>query len=161
MVEFALVLIILVMLLVGIVSTGIAYNHQLALTHGAREGGRYAATLPVTNFASMDAWLDEVATQVINDTTGTLGAGVPGYFVCVAYVHPNGTLSTDSTRNRIDDAGSIDRQDQPCFADGRPNDERRVQVEVRRDTEFNVVVFSTTINLDSEAVNRFEAGVGF
>lgn len=161
LVELALALPILIMLLVGIVSAGIAFNHELALTHAAREGGRHAATLPVTNFASMDNWLNEVATQVVDDATGTLASGVPGRYICVAYVHPNGTLASDSTKSRIDTTSGITYNSAPCFADGRPNDERRVQVEVRRDTDFDVVFFSSTINLDAPAVNRFEAGVGF
>ncbi|MFP4074753.1 MAG: TadE/TadG family type IV pilus assembly protein [Actinomycetota bacterium] len=165
LVELALALPLLVMLLVGMVSAGIAYNNQLALTHAAREGGRYAATLPVTNFASpsMENWLDEVAAQVIEDATGSLDPGVEGRYICVAYVHPNGDLSTDSTKSRVEDSSGVTYSDPPapCFADGRPNDEQRVQVEVRRGSDFNVVFFSTTVNLDSEAVNRFEAGVGF
>ncbi len=161
LVELAFALPLLIMLLVGMVSAGIAYNHQLALTHAAREGGRYAATLPVTNFGSMNNWLDEVATQVAGDATGTLSSGVPGRYICVAYVHPNGTLSTDSTKSRVEDSSGVSYPSTPCFADGRPGDERRIQVEVGRDTDFNVVFFSATVNLDSEAVNRFEAGVGF
>lgn len=163
LVELAFALPLLVMLLVGMVSAGIAYNNQLALTHSAREGGRYAATLPVTNFASpsMENWLDEVAAQVIEDATGSLDAGVAGRYICVAYVHPNGSLSTDLTKSRVEDSSGVTYPSSPCFADGRPNDERRVQVQVRRDSDFDVVFFSATVNLDSEAVNRFEAGVGF
>ena len=159
LVEMALVLPLLVMLLMGIVSAGIAYNHQLSLTHAAREAGRHAATLPVTNFGSMDAWLDAVAQRALDDGVGTLDPSVPGFFVCVAFVHPNGTTSLDSTRSRT--GGTTGTYgSSACFTDGRPNDERRVQVRVGRDVDFNAVVFETTINLDSEAVSRFEAGFG-
>lgn len=41
--EFALVLPILVMLLLGIVEYGMIFGDQLALTHAAREGARLAA----------------------------------------------------------------------------------------------------------------------
>ena len=135
--------------------------HRLRRRPGGSEGA--AATLPVTNFLSppMDNWLDEVAAQVTEDATGSLGSGAPGRYICVAYVHPNGTLSTDSTKSRVEDSSGTTYPATPCFADGRPNDERRVQVEVRRASDFNVVFFSTTVNLDSQAVNRFEAGVGF
>lgn len=150
------------MLIVGMVSAGIAYNYQLSLTHAAREAGRYGATLPVTNFGSMDLWLDEIATQAIADATGTLGTGVPGFYVCVAYVHPDGTLPSDSTRRRVEDTSSVTHTaGATCFADGRPSSERRVQVSVARQSEFNVVFFSSTLTLDSEAVTRFEAGLGF
>ena len=95
LIELAMVLPLIVMLILGMVSAGIAFNNQLALTHAAREGGRLAATLPVTNFANMDAWLDAVAIAVVNDSTGSLGPGVPGHFVCVAFVHPAGVVPAD------------------------------------------------------------------
>lgn len=166
LVELALALPLLIMLLVGMVSAGIAYNNQLALTHAAREGGRYAATLPVTNFSTepdpMEAWLTEIADQTLVDATGALDPGVPGREICVAYVHPDGAVSSDQTaRLVVDNSGSTFQTGQVCISDGRPDDERRVQVVTSRDTDFNVIFFSTTINLDAEAVNRFEAGFGF
>ena len=162
LVELAFALPILIMLLVGLVSSGIAYNHQLALTHAAREGGRYGATLPV-NPGSMDDWLEIVINQTVADATGALDSGVDGRYVCVAYVHPNGTAAGDTTTRRILDTGLQSSQGgQQCFAsgDGRPDDERRVQVVVRRNTDFSVVFFSSVLNLDAQAVNRFEAALG-
>lgn len=43
LVEFALLLPVLVMLLFGLVEFGVAYDHQQALTGGAREGARAAS----------------------------------------------------------------------------------------------------------------------
>lgn len=161
LVELAIALPLLVMLVVGMVSAGVAYNHQLALSHAAREGGRFGATLPVSNYLSMNDWLDAVAVTAVDDATGTLGAGVAGHFVCVAYVHPDGTLTSDSTRRRVDTGGSVVYSDSAtCFLDSRPSSERRVQVAVARDTEFSVVFFSSTLTLDSDAVSRFEAALG-
>lgn len=162
LIELAMALPIVVMLVVGMVSAGIAYNHQLALTHAAREGGRYAATLPVTNFGSLDAWLDDVASHVVNDATGTLAAGVPGRYVCVAYVYPDGGVNpNDATKSRVQvGSGAPTYPSTTCFTDGRPTTERRVQVEVRREADFNALVFSSTLTLDSEATNRFEAASG-
>ncbi len=161
LVELALALPLLVMLLVGMVSAGIAYNNQLALTHAAREGGRYGATLPVAAGA-MNAWLNEVSDQAIADATGALDDGVDGRYVCVAYVHPNGTASNDTTTRIVIDPsrpGTIEPGDD-CFTDSRPPDERRVQVLVRRNVDFSVVFFSWDLTLDAEAVNRFEAALG-
>ena len=155
LIEMALALPILVMLLVGIVSAGIAYNHQLSLTHAAREGGRYGATLPVE---SMTTWLDVVLAQTVEDATGALDDGVAGRSVCVAFVHPAGISANDSTASRTLAAdGTTADGTAPCFADGRPADERRVQVAVERDSDFSVVFFSTTLTLDEEAVSKFEA----
>jgi hypothetical protein len=109
----------------------------------------------------MNAWLDAVAIGVVNDSTGSLGPGVPGHLVCVAYVHPDGVVGTDQTSNRIDNAGVISYSPATCFADGRPNSERRVQVAVAREADFNALVFSSTLTIDAEGVNRFEAAGGF
>jgi hypothetical protein len=163
LVELAFALPILIMLLVGMVSAGIAYNEQLALTHAAREAGRYGATLPV-NPGSMDDWLETVINQTVADATGSLDAGVPGRYVCVAYVHPNGTAPGDTTTRRILNTSGLQASEpgNQCFtaADGRPPEERRVQIVVGRNSTFSVVFFSTVLNLDAEAVNRFEAALG-
>lgn len=163
LIELAFALPLVIMLIVGMVSAGIAYNHQLSLTHAAREGGRYAATLPVTNFANMGDWLTEVIDQTVIDATGSLDAGVPGRYVCVAYVHPDGVVASDQTARLILDSSGLGTVQigQDCLTDGRPTSERRVQVVTGRETNFNVVFFSTRVDLDSEAVNRFEAGLGF
>ncbi|HVR33225.1 MAG TPA: TadE/TadG family type IV pilus assembly protein [Acidimicrobiia bacterium] len=164
LIEFALLLPLLLMLLLGIVSVGIAYNHQISITHAARESARFAATLPVTNFEAepvpIDAWLDAVATQAVEDATGSLDASVPGQRVCVAYVHPSAVAPGVETRNRVEIGGVATHADGPCFADTRPATERRVQVQVERETDFNVVVFSRTLTLTSEAISRFEAALG-
>jgi hypothetical protein len=163
LVEMALALPLLVMLVVGMVSAGIAYNNQVALTHAAREGGRSAATLPV-NPGTMDSWLEIVINQTVADATGALDPGIPGRYVCVAYVHPNGTAAGDQTTRRILNSSGLQGAEggQQCFDgnDGRPDDERRVQVVVEREAAFSVVFFSSTVTLDAEAVNRFEAALG-
>ena len=45
LVEFALVLPLVLMLAFGVVTAGLTYNHKIDLTHAAREGARYGATL--------------------------------------------------------------------------------------------------------------------
>lgn len=164
LIEFALLLPLLLMLLLGIVSVGIAYNHQITLTHAARESARFAATLPVTNFESepvpINAWLDAVATQAVGDAAGSLDASVPGQRVCVAYVHPGAAALAVETTSRVEIGGVVTYPNSPCFADTRPDTERRVQVQVERETDLNVVVFSRTLTLTSEAISRFEAALG-
>jgi hypothetical protein len=149
------------MLIVGMASAGAAYNNQLALTHAAREAGRYAATLPVTNFADTQTWLDEIASSAVENGTGSLNPGTAGLQICVAFVHPDGALALDQTQSRTDIGGTVSYSSSACFADGRPNDERRVQVSVARDVNFSAVFFSSTLTLDSDAVSLFEAAGGF
>jgi Flp pilus assembly protein TadG len=165
LVELAFALPLLLMLILGMVSAGIAYNHQLALTHAAREAGRYAATLPVAP-GTMDAWLTEIINQAIDDATGSLDEGVPGQYICVAYVHPAGTNTNDTTTRKVkqNSVFGLAKPGLQCFDDDpsmHKDKQRRVQVAVARDTDFNVLVFSSTLTLDSEAVSRFEAAGGF
>lgn len=161
LVEFAILAPLLIMLLFGIVTAGLAFNHSISLSHSAREASRQAATLPVSNFGSLNAWLDAVVAQVIDDADGSLDAGVPGRTICVAYVHPSGNLPTDVTASLTrDPAGNNSYSTNACFADGRPPTERRVQVVVERDVDFNVILWSTMVTIDSEGVSRYEAAFG-
>jgi Flp pilus assembly protein TadG len=160
LIELAFALPLILMLVVGIATAGAAYNTQLALTHSAREAGRYGATLPVTNFGSMNAWLDEVAARAVTDATGSLNPGTPGLEICVAYVHPDGLVSTDQTASRTNTGGTVTYGNGVCYPDDRPNGERRVQVEVKRNANFSVVFWSSVLTLDSDGTSRFEAAGG-
>lgn len=166
-VEFAILAPLLVMLLFGIVSAGLAFNNSLSLAHSAREAARNAATLPVSNFTGIpgvdpiDGWLAAVVSQAIEDADGSLDDGVPGRSICVAFVHPNGTLADDTTRSLTRDAAGVDiYANSDCFADTRPAGERRVQVLVAREVEINVILWSTDITIDEQGVSRYEAAFG-
>lgn len=68
-VEFALVLPILIMLLLGITTAGVSYAHALGVTNAVREGARFGATTDATSAT----WADDVikrvrATQFDDDT---------------------------------------------------------------------------------------------
>lgn len=164
LVEFALVMPLVLMLIVGMVSAGISFNHKLSLTHAAREAGRYAATLPVTSYATLDLWLDDIAARVAENATGSLEATAPNRYICVAYVFPDGPVSSvlDHTRRREEGPGGVTYSDGACpgVSDTRPNNERRVQVQARRDGEIEALFFSTTVTLNSQALSRYEVFVG-
>lgn len=59
--EFALVVVPLVMLLMGIVTFGLAYSNNIALTNAVREGARLGASTANTN-----AWGSAVVTQTVD-----------------------------------------------------------------------------------------------
>src|SRR6478672_5618705 len=99
LVEFALVFPVLVMLLFGLLSGGMAWNQNLALSQGVRVGARYGATLPTTNYTSLDDYLDVVATRVIDNADGNLSSTTAGRMVCVAYVH-SASDGAPTTRSR-------------------------------------------------------------
>lgn len=153
LVEFALVLPLILMIVLGLVSAGVAYNLKIALTHAAREAARYAAILPTEGDTA--AWLSSVEAHLIADATGALDAGQPGAAYCIAFV--DGSSSGTETKH-ITEAGTVSAG--WCFDDGRGTDEWRVQVEVQRATTFNALVFSKTITLTSNAASRYEVQVG-
>lgn len=161
MVEFALVLPLFMALVMGVFSGGILFNQKLTMTNAAREGSRYAATLPVEGVVSMNAWLDSVAEVAVNAASGELAVAVPGRAVCVAYVHPAGSTANDRTTKRVQrltgpPAYSVGPSER-CFADTRPTTERRVQVQVQRRGSLDAIVFSADPLLNASSVARFEA----
>lgn len=157
LIEFALILPILLSLLFGIVTGGLAFSEKLSLDNAARETARFAATLPVDG--DLPAWLAQVADVAISTSTGSLDDGVAGREICVAYVFPDGTTVADRTTQLTEDAAGVRTySDQPCVADTRPGDERRVQVLVERESDLIVFYFTRSITLDSQSIARFERG---
>jgi hypothetical protein len=164
MVELALILPLIMMLLLGIITGAAAYGQKLALTNGAREGARFAATYPTTNnsqVASMNQWLDVIATRTKDSIDGGFPAGLSGRSLCVAYVYPNGNTSLDQTTRRIEDAAGnatyATGSTATCFSDTRGNDERRVQIAIGRNATINAYLYRQTVGLSARSIARFEA----
>lgn len=151
LIEAALVFILLIALLLGIVTAGIAYGRFNALQAAAREASRFGATLPIPA-GGVNTWLDEVLAVAKAAAVGELGPAIPGQYVCVALLGPPGTPA------RVEEIGGGSPVYGPseCFADGRPAGESRTQVMVRRDTELLVAYFSTDITLRGQAAARYE-----
>jgi hypothetical protein len=156
LVEFAFVLPVLMMLLMGIITGGVAFNRGISVENAARETARYAATLPVD--VDMATWLNDVADVAIRSATGDLDDGEQGRQICVAYVYPDGTEATDQTTRLIVDAeGSRSvTTGVDCFSDGRPGDERRVQVRLERQSDLILVFWGRTLSVVGESTTRFE-----
>lgn len=93
-VEFALVLPLLMMLLFGIITSGLSYTHAIGLTNAVREGARFGAT----DDATATSWADDViarvrATQFDDSTDPTKSTTA----VCVRLVQAPNTVSHIST----------------------------------------------------------------
>jgi Flp pilus assembly protein TadG len=159
--EFAVVLPILLALLVGIVTSGAALNRSNSLNNAARETARFGATLPADN---LTWWLNEVADVAVEAATGDLADGTDGRYVCVAFVYPDGTVPADSSigedhtvRIEVDSAGTKSiTTGSTCYADGRPNAERRVQVVAERNTDLEFFFFNRTVPIDGVSAARYE-----
>lgn len=155
LVEFALILPLFMMLMLGMFTGGIAYNRKLAMTNASREAARFGATLSVAGAGGMTAWLDRVAEVAVGSAEGEMDVGVPGRSVCVAYVHPSGTPAV--SRRMQTGSGAAVYSAQSCYTDGQTASVPRVQVVLGRTSTMQAMVFSRELNLVSRTVVRFEA----
>lgn len=147
MVEMAMVLPLLIVLLVGTITAGVAYGRSNSIQNASREASRYAATLP----GPVDiTWLQTVRNVARSASVGDLAPTVPGQFICVAYV--------DGTANiRLTDTGGVEVvSNAACFNDGRPAGEARIQVVTSRQARIEAVFYGWDVTLRSEAAARYE-----
>ena len=152
LVEFALVLPLFFMVVLGMLTGGLAYSRKLSVAQAAREGARYGATLPISTAVPLSTWLSRVSDLTIASSDGELSSGKPGRFVCVAYVSASGAATRQQT---VGTAAPV-VESQPCIADDGRSGEARVQVLARRTSELEVLVYSRDLTLSSHAVARFE-----
>lgn len=161
LVEFAMVIPILMMLMLGMFSGGLAWNQNQSLGQGARVAARYASTLPLpATDAEMDAWLDGIADQAVAASDGTMAADVGGRAVCVAYVDPAGSAPDHTFSRRINAAGTRSSATTVCFEDGQSATQRRVQVLLERNGILDIGFSRQTLTLRRTVVYRYEADSG-
>lgn len=147
MVEMAFVFVLLVMLLVGTVTSAIAFSQNNSIENAAREASRYAATLPDPATAT---WFEDVIGVAREGAQGNLDGGVDGQYICVAFYNGSWSRETETSGSPSGIQGG------DCYTDGLPSDQSRVQVVTRRDTEIQVVVFSPDVTLEAQAAARYE-----
>lgn len=153
-VEFALVLPVLAMLLFGILTGGLALNQQQQLSHAAREGARYGATLP--GLADDD---DTAFASVAARTSNSLD-GVPiddEARICITY----GTGSTTSARRWYSartGASASAPADPDAWCPTLISDDTtaRVQVSVRNEARLEAVMIRRDVLLSGDAVAVYE-----
>jgi hypothetical protein len=156
LVEAAFVIMLLVMLLLGTVTSALAYGQYTSIQTAARESSRFGASLPVNG--DLDGWLNDVLDVTRAAGILDLGTTVPGQYICVAYVYPDGGSVNDQTKRLVETLGvtGAPTAGSTCFNDGRPSDERRVQVVTGRSATIQAVIFSVDVDLSSMSASRFE-----
>jgi hypothetical protein len=100
------------------------------------------------------AWLDAVANVVQRSADGEIddASAAAGRVICVALI------SGGVTVNRTLSGSAVSYTANPCFNDGRPLTEARVQVIASRTSDLEALVFTRRLTLQSGAVSRYEAG---
>ncbi|MDX1450726.1 MAG: TadE family protein [Acidimicrobiia bacterium] len=155
LIEVALMAPVLLMLMLGIFSTGFALSNNISLNYATREAARFGATLPIEY--NLPAWLVEVSEVAVEAGNGKLDPGIDGRRICVAFVSPGSDPSDRTTRYVLDENDNATTTvGQSCFDDGRPVGERRVQVLTERNFTFQTGVKNSTLLLSSETSVRFE-----
>lgn len=161
-VEFALVLPVLMVLLLGMLSGATAWNQNLSLGHAARVSARQASTLPLPTeptTVKLEAWLDGIADAAVQAGAGELAPG-PGRTVCVAYVHPSGVAPLGTLSRTLGPTGTRTSSTTPCFADQQPSSKRRIQVVTARTGVLDTGFYRQDLDLRQEVVYAYEAHVG-
>ncbi len=144
MIEFIFIFPLVMALALGGITFGSAYSRKLSAQNAAREGARYGATLPVSNFVDTEAWLDDV--EAVTAASVSEGSTPSDLVVCVAI-----NTGAGFTNNV---GGST-----ACFSDARGS-EPRVQVRTTRTATINFVFFAHDTTLQSQSVARYEVASG-
>jgi Flp pilus assembly pilin Flp len=143
-VEFAILLPVLLVLIFGTIYGAALYNSQQTLTHAAREGARFAATLPREAFPSDAAWQGEVVNRAagVLDTDRPISPGEVS--ICVRFYEEAG--------------GSFDNGATACPAPSTPGGMQgpRVEVSATRGSSLELGVRSIPLTLSASAVARYE-----
>lgn len=141
-VEFALVLPLLMSLVLGIYTGGLAYTNKIGVVEAVREGARYGASLPMgTDVNALATWKDRVRSRVVDAS----GGDVASADVCVDFVLPTG--------------GTVCGLADPAGASNEPTI-HLVKVSATRTAKMEFFFFSRTTALTGKLVARFERDTG-
>jgi Flp pilus assembly protein TadG len=157
LVEFALVLPVLMMLLVGIVSAGTTYDQQITLTQAVREGARYGAIVSPDQTFESGTWATNVRDIVRSRSSGELSS-TKGT-VCVSLV--SGATATTYAGSHTSAYYSTNSDGSPCdstdtYTTTTNDDGMRIQVSVSLPGKLDAGVFAIPLNLHSSAVAQSE-----
>ncbi|MCU1448500.1 MAG: pilus assembly protein [Acidimicrobiales bacterium] len=169
LVEFALILPIFMMIVLGVFTGAEGYNRKLTIVAAAREATRYGATLQVTPASSscpsgssdLDTWLNCVATLTVQAASGALDPNTSGRSVCVAFFDKGDTDGALHKTKHVTLTGSQtpvsgDSVDGPCSG-AAITTETAVQAVVKRTYTLEAMLFSLRDRtLTGSSVARYE-----
>ena len=154
LVEFALTFPILIMILLGMFTGGLAANSRLSMSHATREGARYASSISSSQTFVSGTWASNVRDMIVDRSNGDLTADQ----VCVSLVSGSGaTLVVKSPSSTYSTTGS------PCVASQTyPTTSGdiglRVQVTASRPAQIQLGLFGTlNVTLSEQATSKSES----
>lgn len=141
-VEFALVLVPLVMLVFGIITSGLAFGQVIATTNAVREGARFGATLEYDS-----NWATKVQSRTAELSFGDLIVSD----VCVQLVEVGVVAPVAAAPTACGLVTSA-----PATPAGQPNGTCVVKVWAERPTTINIVVVTWDITTSRGAAALYE-----
>ena len=151
-VEFALVLPILAMLMMGIVTFGLAYNDHLALTNAIREASRFGATT-VNDSDWDDAVVDRAQAVYLSGTRNLADSEICAELLeHTVAVSPAGTDTVKQSNGTCPSAVGTP----PAIPAGVLPGECIVRVWASTPAKLNIAIASWDISLGARSVSYFE-----
>lgn len=152
LVEFSLLVPVFFMLVLGMFSGGQAYNQKLSITHAAREGARYGATVSQYQaFSGGSTWASTIRDVVVQRSSGTLTAAD----VCVSLVQ--GSTPTVFAETSYPASNYTTRADgTACYNDGSADPALRVEVSISHAGRLEFLLWSQPVNLVAQGTAKFE-----
>lgn len=142
-VEFALVLPLLVMILLGTITSGVSYANAIGVTNAVREGARFGATVDANNAS----WATNVVSRVRDTQFDDPGAETK---VCVQLVTGAGAVKKSQCE------GSGPALSYPAVPSSVPAGACVVMVVASRPFSINAVFHQWHEHLIKSSVTRFE-----
>ncbi len=157
-VEFALLVPIFVMLVIGGITGGLAVNHKLSLTQAAREGARYGSTLPIPPVPGQTEadWLNAVLQTTQQAAGSDLVPGQDNSTLCVAFI--DGATGPNTMHLSMDTTGAVSGPTTgPCFTDtSAVRADQRVQIQIQRDLLLDAGIYRWPLHIQTQAVVHYE-----
>jgi Flp pilus assembly protein TadG len=150
-VEFALILPLLGMLLLGIITFGLTYSNHLALTNTVREGARLGATA-----ANTAAWGSSVRDRTV-DLYGDATNPLPTANVCALLIQKTAAATTVlESSDAACAAGSTAAGAVPATPTSIPDDACFVKVWAEMPAKLSWLLASSDITLRAESVSAYD-----
>jgi len=141
-VEFAMVLPLLLSIVLGIFTGGLAYTNKISVVEAVREGARYGASLEMgTGAGAVAAWEAGIRNRVVSASAGEIALAD----VCVKFVLPTGGS----------DCGLAD----PPGATNEPS-VHLVKVRATKPAQIEFFFFTRNLVLHGNLVARYERDTG-
>lgn len=147
--EFALLLPLLIVIMLGTITTGLVLNDDLQLNHSTRDAARYGAAVPEDELFSSGTW----ATNVRDVAVARFGGDLTASDVCVALVV--GTTPVPLSADHTTDGGGA-----ACFDDSTAGiSDTRVQISASMPALIETGLFTFSLTLNTDTVSMHESNV--